>query len=119
MILMSWLQPGLFFLALFALVKPLGAYMARVYRGERNFLTPLLGQVERLIYRTLRVYSADEMDWKTYTVAMLLFNFLGVVLVYLLQRLQGIFPLNPQKMGAVSPDLAFNTAGRATVARPR
>ena len=110
MILISWLQPGLFFLALFALVKPLGAYMARVYRGERNFLTPLLGQVERLIYRTLRVYSADEMDWKTYTVAMLLFNFLGVVLVYLLQRLQGIFPLNPQKIGAVSPDLAFNTA---------
>ena len=110
MILISWLQPGLFFLALFALVKPLGTYMARVYRGERNFLTPLLGQVERLIYRTLRVNSADEMDWKTYAVAMLLFNFLGVVLVYLLQRLQGIFPLNPQKMGAVSPDLAFNTA---------
>ena len=110
MILMSWLQPGLFFLALFALVKPLGAYMARVYRSERNFLTPLLGQVERLIYRTLRVNSADEMDWKTYAVAMLLFHFLGVVLVYLLQRLQGIFPLNPQKMGAVSPDLAFNTA---------
>jgi K+-transporting ATPase ATPase A chain len=110
MMLMSWLQLGLFFLALFVLVKPLGAYMVHVYQGERTFLIPLLRPVERLIYRALRVYSDDEMDWKTYAVAILLFNFLGLVLVYLLQRLQGIFPLNPQKLGAVSPDLAFNTA---------
>ncbi len=110
MILMSWLQMGLFFLVLFMLVKPLGAYMAHVYQGERTFLTPLLKPVEDLIYRALGVSMNDEMDWKTYSLAMLLFSFVGLIFVYLLQRIQGILPLNPQNLGAVTPDLAFNTA---------
>jgi len=107
---MSWLQPGFYFLILFALVKPLGSYMARVYQGERTFLTRVLSPVERFIYRLLGVRADDEMDWKTYAIAMLIFNFVGLTLVYLLQRAQGSLPLNPQKLGAVSPDLAFNTA---------
>jgi K+-transporting ATPase ATPase A chain len=106
----SWFQLGFYFLVLFALVKPLGSFMASVYQGERTFLTRLLDPVERFIYRLLGVRAGDEMDWKTYAVAMLMFNFAGLVVVYLLQRVQGYLPLNPQKLGAVSPDLAFNTA---------
>jgi K+-transporting ATPase ATPase A chain len=104
------LQLGLYFIALFLLTKPLGLYMAQVYQGEKNFLSPLLKPIENFIYRILRVHRDDEMDWKTYTMAMLAFNFFGLVLVYLLQRFQGFLPLNPQHMGAISPDLALNTA---------
>jgi len=110
MTVMSWLQLGFYFLILFALVKPLGSYMAYVYQGERTFLTRVLSPVERFIYRLLGVRPDDEMDWKTYAIAMLIFNFAGLVLVYLLQRTQGSLQLNPQTLGAVSPDLAFNTA---------
>jgi potassium-transporting ATPase potassium-binding subunit len=110
MMLPSWLQLGLFFLALLLLVKPLGTYMARIYQGEKTFLSPVLKPVENFIYRTLGIRSDDEMDWKTYAIAVLVFNFIGMALVYLLQRTQGYLPLNPQKLGAVSPDLAFNTA---------
>lgn len=104
------LQIGIFFLALFALVKPFGAYIARVYSGERVFLERILGPVERLIYRFAGVEAYQEMSWKTYAVAMLLFNAAGMLFLYALQRLQGVLPLNPQGFGAISPDLAFNTA---------
>jgi potassium-transporting ATPase potassium-binding subunit len=104
------LQPGLYLLVLLLLVKPLGAYMAHVYQGERTFLSPALQPVERFIYRLARIHADEEMDWKTYAIAMLLFNLIGLLLLYLLQRLQSILPLNPQSLGAVSPDLAFNTA---------
>jgi len=97
-------------LVLFILVKPLGAYMAHVYQGERTFASPLLKPVESLIYRSIGVRMDDEMDWKTYSLAMLLFNFLGLIVVYLQQRIQGFLPLNPQNLAAVAPDLAFNTA---------
>jgi K+-transporting ATPase ATPase A chain len=110
MLLINWLQLGLFFLVLFLLVKPLGGYMARIYQGERVFLAPIFMPLEKLIYHAIGQQSKEEMDWKTYAVAMLMFNFIGLVLVYLLQRLQGVLPLNPQKLGAVSPALAFNTA---------
>jgi potassium-transporting ATPase potassium-binding subunit len=110
MMLASWLQLGLYFLALFLLVKPLGSYIARVYQGERTFLSPMMAPVERFFHRLMGVHADDEMDWKTYTVAMLLFSFTGVVVVFIIQRIQGFLPLNPQKFGAVSPDLAFNTA---------
>jgi K+-transporting ATPase ATPase A chain len=106
----NMLQLGLYLITLILLTKPLGLYMAQVYQSEKNFLSPLLRPVENLIYRILRVRSDDETDWKTYTLAMLMFNFFGLILVYLLQRLQGILPLNPQHMGAVSLDLALNTA---------
>lgn len=104
------LQIGIFFLALFALVKPFGAYMARVYSGERVFLERILGPVERWIYRLAGIDPSQEMNWKTYAIAMLLFNAAGMLFLYALQRLQGVLPLNPQGFGAISPDLAFNTA---------
>jgi K+-transporting ATPase ATPase A chain len=104
------LQPALYLLVLLLLVKPLGAFMARVYQGERTFLSPVLQPVERFIYRLARINADEEMDWKTYAVAVLLFSFAGILLLYLWQRLQSILPLNPQSLGAVPPGLAFNTA---------
>ncbi len=104
------LQLGLYVVVLLVLAKPLGAYMARVYEGRPLGLDRALGWLERLIYRLSGVRPGEEMGWKTYAVTMLLFNFAGVLAVYALQRLQGTLPLNPEKLGAVSPDLAFNTA---------
>jgi K+-transporting ATPase ATPase A chain len=96
-----------------AAVKPLGAYMARVYEGEPVALEKALGWLEQLIYRLCGVpREADkrEMSWTTYAVAMLLFNVAGIVAVYGIVRLQGSLPLNPDGMSAVSPDLSWNTA---------
>jgi K+-transporting ATPase ATPase A chain len=93
-----------------ALAKPLGRYMARVYQNQPFGLERVLGWLERLLYRWSGVRPTEEMGWRTYAVAMLLFNFLGLLAVYLLQRLQGVLPLNPQSLGAVSPDSSFNTA---------
>lgn len=104
------LQVLLYFALLTGLAWPLGGFIARVYRGERTFLTPLLGPVERLLYRATGVRSDDDMDWKRYALVMLVFNLLGALAVYALQRLQGVLPLNPQDFGAVSPDSSFNTA---------
>lgn len=104
------LQVLVSFIVLLALAKPLGWYMARVYEGKPFVLDRLLGPVERAIYRLSGVQPADEMDWKSYAVAMLLFNAAGFLFLYGLQRLQGLLPLNPVNLGAVAPDLAFNTA---------
>ena len=104
------LQVLVFFVVLLALVKPLGWYMARVYEGKPCGLDRLLGPVERAMYRLCGVRPADEMDWKRYGVAMLLFNAAGLLFLYGLQRLQSLLPLNPANLGAVAPDLAFNTA---------
>jgi K+-transporting ATPase ATPase A chain len=106
----SWLQLILYMVVLLALAKPLGTYMAKVYQGERTVLDPALQPLERLIYRTANVKADEEMGWKTYAVAMMLFNVLGLFVVYGLQRLQGVLPLNPQGLGAVSPDSSWNTA---------
>jgi K+-transporting ATPase ATPase A chain len=84
--------------------------MARVYQGERTFLSPVLGPVERLVYRITGVKPQEEMNWKTYAFAMLLFSLVGLITLYGLQRLQSILPLNPQNLGAVAPDLSFNTS---------
>lgn len=99
-----------FFGVLLALVKPLGWYMARVYRGESCGLDRVLAPVERLFYRLSGVRSEEEMSWRQYATAMLLFNLLGLLAVYGLQRLQGSLPLNPQQLENVPPDLAFNSA---------
>ena len=104
------LQLALYVVVLVALVKPLGAYMAAVFRGERTFLSPVLGPVERLIYRLSGVDPAHESDWTRYAFDALLVNLLGFIAVYALQRLQGVLPLNPQGLGAISPDSSFNTA---------
>jgi K+-transporting ATPase ATPase A chain len=84
--------------------------MARVYQGERTFLSAALQPLERFIYRVAHIGPNEEMGWKTYAVAVLLFNFAGILLLYLIQRLQAILPLNPQGLIAVPPGLAFNTA---------
>ena len=107
---LDWLQPVVYLVVLLLLVKPLGGFMARVYSGERTFLHPVLAPVERLFYRAAAVKPDAEMTWKTYAVALLVFNLLGLLAVYVLQRLQGILPLNPQGLAAVSPDSSFNTA---------
>ena len=106
----AWLQLALYLFILLLLVKPLGSYMARVYEGERTFLSPVVRPVERLIYRIAGSRADEEMDWKTYAVAVLLFNLAGFLLLYGLQRLQSGLPLNPQDLAAVRPDTAFNTA---------
>jgi K+-transporting ATPase ATPase A chain len=103
-------QVLLYFAVLTALAVPLGAFMAKVYRGERTFLSPALGPVERLVYRLIGVNADDAMDWKRYAFAALAFNALGALAVYALQRWQGWLPLNPQGLAAVSPDSSFNTA---------
>jgi K+-transporting ATPase ATPase A chain len=110
----GWLQI-LFFLALiFAVTKPLGIFMARVFNRERTFLDPLLRPVERLIYRLTGVDEKREMRWTEYAVAMLLFSIVSMLALYLMQRLQGVLPFNPQKLSGVGPDLAFNTAASFT-----
>jgi K+-transporting ATPase ATPase A chain len=104
------LQIVLFVAVLVACVKPLGAFMARLYAGERTWLSSVLGPVERLVYRVAGVDPTHEHDWQRYTLAVLAFNVAGLLVVYLLQRFQHLLPLNPQGFAAVSPDSAFNTA---------
>ena len=104
------LQLGVYVVVLLALAKPLGGYMARVYEGRPLALGRLLGWLERLVYRLGGIRPDQETGWKSYAIAMMTFNIAGLVVVYLLQRLQGVLPLNPQGLGAVSPDSSFNTA---------
>ena len=93
----------LFFGLVLLLVKPLGLYMARVFNGERTFLDRVLGPVERLIYRIGGIDPKQEQHWTTYTVAMLLFSAVGLLLLYDLQRLQHLLPFNPQGLWPGGP----------------
>ena len=106
----GFLQLAFYLIVLLVLAKPLGAYMARVYEGRPIGLDRALGWLERLIYKASGVAPGAEMGWKTYALTMLLFNLAGLLAVYALQRLQGMLPLNPAGLGAVSPDSSFNTA---------
>ena len=114
MTLNGWLQIALFLFAIFLITKPLGVYMARVFNRERTFLDPVLRPVERLIYRLTWVDENYEMRWTEYAISMLLFSLVSMVVLYLVQRVQGFLPWNPQKLGAVPADLAFNTAASFT-----
>ena len=114
MTLNGWLQIALFLFAIFLITKPLGVYMARVFNRERTFLDPVLRPVERLIYRLTWVDENYEMRWTEYAISMLLFSVVSMVVLYLVQRVQGFLPWNPQKLGAVPADLAFNTAASFT-----
>jgi K+-transporting ATPase ATPase A chain len=105
----GWLQISLVLLVVLALCVPLGAYMARALSGQRNFLSPVLGPVERELFRIGGVDPSAEQGWLGYAAAMLAFNAAGFVLLYALLRLQGILPFNPQGFAAVPADLAFNT----------
>jgi len=99
-----------YIVVLLALAKPLGGYMARVYEGRRTCLDAIVGPVEHVIYKLCGAGSTAEMGWKTYAIAMLAFNLAGLLVVYALQRFQGVLPLNPAGMAAVTPDSSFNTA---------
>jgi len=111
----GWLQI-LFFLALiFLATKPLGIYMARVFGRERTWLDPALRPIEKLLYRVTGVDEEHEMRWTEYAISMLLFSLVSMLVLYLLERMQGFLPWNPQKFTAVSPaSLAFNTAASFT-----
>jgi K+-transporting ATPase ATPase A chain len=93
---------------------PLGLYMAKVFAGNRTFLDPILGPVERLIYRICGIHPATEQTWVEYSVSMLLFSAAGMFMLYAMERLQFYLPLNPQSFAGVAPDLAFNTAASFT-----
>ena len=104
------LQIVVYLVVLLLLVKPLGLYMARVYQGQPIVIDRALRPVERLIYRLCGTREDDEMDWKTYSLALILFSAASVLLLYFIQRIQNLLPLNPAGFAAVSPDSSFNTA---------
>ena len=106
----GWLQVAIYCVLLVLLTKPLGGYMTRVFSGENTLLSPVLRPLEKLLYRLSGVDDMQEQHWITYAIAMLAFSFAGFVVLYGLQRLQALLPLNPQHLDNVSPDLAFNTS---------
>lgn len=110
MSLIGWLQIALVLIAVLLLAKPLGLYMAKVFSGERTFLSPILSPVERGFYAVAGVRPEKEQGWIGYTFGVLAFSIAGFVLLYAILRLQNVLPLNPQGFPAVPPDLAFNTA---------
>jgi potassium-transporting ATPase potassium-binding subunit len=110
MLISGWLQIFIYLALLALITKPLGAYMARVFSGEKTSVGRLVGPLERAVYRCCGIDPNSEMRWTTYTVTLLLFNFVGLFLLYLFLRLQQFLPWNPQHLGAMKPDLAFNTA---------
>jgi K+-transporting ATPase ATPase A chain len=107
---LAFLKLAIFFLLLLALTKPIGVYMRRVFSGERTFLDPLFRPIERLLFRLCGIDEKREQSWQSYTIAMLAFSIAGLLITYAIQRLQHLLPLNPDKLGAVAPDLAWNTA---------
>ncbi len=111
----GWFQIAIFLALILAVTKPMGVFLTHVFNRERTFMDPVLRPVERLLYRLTGVDEDYEMKWTEYAFAMLLFSLVSMLLLYLMQRVQGFLPLNPQKFGAVSPaHLAFNTAASFT-----
>ncbi|TIP42081.1 MAG: potassium-transporting ATPase subunit KdpA, partial [Mesorhizobium sp.] len=110
MTIYGWIQILIYCAILVALVKPLGFYMHRVFNGDRTLLSPVLVPIERGLYRLSGTSEKEEQHWAVYATAMLLFNLVGLLVLYALQRLQGVLPYNPAGMTAVDPQLAFNTA---------
>lgn len=110
----GWIQILVFLALVVAVTRPLGGFMTRVFTGERTLLSPIVGPVERGLYRLAGVDERTEQHWVSYAVSILLFSAAGMLLLYALQRLQAVLPLNPQGMAAVPADLAFNTAASFT-----
>ncbi len=110
----GWVQILLFAAIIFAITKPLGSYMYRVFEGDRQPLPRLFGAIEGLLYKLCGVDAQQQQDWKQYTVAMLVFSALTLLVTYGIERLQHVLPLNPQNFGPVPADLAFNTAASFT-----
>ncbi|HXW57258.1 MAG TPA: potassium-transporting ATPase subunit KdpA [Candidatus Cybelea sp.] len=110
----GWFQIGLYLVIIFAVAKPMGTYMARVFSGERTFLDAVARPIERLLYRLTGVDQKREMRWTEYAISMLLFSAVSMLLLYAIERLQHFLPWNPQHFVGVPPDLAFNTAASFT-----
>jgi potassium-transporting ATPase potassium-binding subunit len=110
----GWIQILLFAAIIFAITKPLGNYMYRVFEGDRQPLPRLFGAIERLLYKLCGVDPKQHQDWKQYTLAMLVFSAITLLVTYGIERLQHVLPLNPQNFPPVAPDLAFNTAASFT-----
>ncbi|HEY6935742.1 MAG TPA: potassium-transporting ATPase subunit KdpA [Terriglobales bacterium] len=111
----GWFQIFLFLALVFLVTKPMGIYMARVFSRENTLLDPVLRPLERLLYRITAVDENREMRWTEYAISMLLFSAVSMIVLYVMQRLQGYLPFNPQKFAAVSPaHVAFNTAASFT-----
>src|SRR5215813_11874019 len=110
----GWIQFLIFFGLLLALMRPLGIYIARVLEGERTFLSPVLAPIERAVYKVCGIEPSEEMTWREYSVALLLFSLVSMVLTYVIERAQHFLPRNPQHLAGVAPDLACNTAASFT-----
>ena len=110
----GWLQIAIFLALILLVTKPMGVFMTRVFNRERTFMDPVLRPIERVLYRMTGVDENHEMRWTEYAFAMLLFSAVSMLLLYLIQRVQGMLPLNPQKFAAVPQALAFNTAASFT-----
>ncbi|MGX9143412.1 potassium-transporting ATPase subunit KdpA [Mesorhizobium sp. 128a] len=110
MTLIGWIQILVYCGIVVLLVKPLGGYMYRVFNGDRTFLSPILGPVERGLYRISGTSEREEQHWTTYAAGIIFFSLASFLVLYVLQRLQGVLPYNPAGMTAVEPNLAFNTA---------
>jgi len=119
----GWLQIVVFFLVILAIAKPLGVYMFRVFEGDKQPLPRTLGRVERGLLRLCGLKDPKEQTWIQYAIAMLVFSVMGLLVTYLIMRLQGSLPFNPQKMmggpdgplaSGVPAPLAFNTAASFT-----
>ena len=106
----GWLQIAVFSAIIILITRPFGGYITRVVNGERTFLSPVLGPVERAIYAICGVNEREDQHWVTYAVAMLAFSLAGFIVLYALQRLQNVLPFNPQGFDPASADLAFNTS---------
>ena len=110
----GWFQIALFAIVILLITKPVGIYMARVFQRERTWLDPLLRPLERLIYRTTGIDETHEMRWTEYSIVMLIFSGVTLLLTYAIERLQQFLPLNPEHLTSVAPDLAINTAASFT-----
>ena len=110
MTLNGWIQILVYCGIVVLLVKPLGGYMYRVFNGDRTFLSPILGPVERGLYRISGTNEREEQHWTAYAAGIIFFSLASFLVLYALQRLQGVLPYNPAGMTAVEQNLAFNTA---------
>ncbi|MGD1004873.1 MAG: potassium-transporting ATPase subunit KdpA [Methanoregulaceae archaeon] len=108
--IMDWVQLILFAVVIAALIIPVGGFMVKVYTGERTFLSPVLEPIERWLLTTSGVSADEEMDWKMFAVATMIFSLIGITFVFILQEVQQFLPLNPAAIGSVSWDLSLNTA---------
>ncbi|WP_031220790.1 potassium-transporting ATPase subunit KdpA, partial [Asticcacaulis benevestitus] len=106
----SWLQLALYMAVLLACVVPLGGYMAKVFQGEKTFMSPVLGWLENGFYALSGIDRDKDMSWKDYAIATLVFSAISFVLLYAVLVFQNLLPLNPQKLPGLTPDLSFNTA---------